>query len=207
MFSARFQWDLRPNRLSQAIAAKRRAGARILDLTESNPTRAGLTYPPEIVSAFQDTRMLVYEPAPAGMEEPRRAVAAHYAIRGHSVDIGRILLTASTSEAYGYLFKLLCNPGDQVLAPRPSYPLFEFLANLESVAVGQYPLVFHGEWTIDLDALAAGITERTRAVVLVNPNNPTGSYVKRPELEALVRLCAERGIALIGDEVFSDYAF
>ncbi|HEY2014895.1 MAG TPA: pyridoxal phosphate-dependent aminotransferase [Bryobacteraceae bacterium] len=207
MFSARFHWDLRPNRVSQAIEARRRAGAPILDLTESNPTRAALLYPPEIVTAFEDPRMLLYHPAPAGVSEARQAVSAYYTARGHHVDPARILLTASTSEAYAYLFKLLCNPGDHVLVPQPSYPLFEFLADMESVAVGQYPLVYHGEWSIDLDALAAGITERTRAIVLVNPNNPTGSYVKRAELDALVRLCASRQVALISDEVFSDYAF
>jgi len=207
MFSTRLHWDLRPNRLSRLIEAKRRAGARILDLTESNPTRAGLSYPPEIAGALADPRMLVYEPASAGMNEARMAVAAYYGLRGHPVDADRILLTASTSEAYAYLFKLLSNPNDRVLVPRPSYPLFEFLANLESVAVDQYPLTYHGGWAIDLEALAAAVAERTRAVVLVNPNNPTGSYVKRPELEALVRLCAEHGMALICDEVFSDYAF
>jgi len=207
MFSARFHWDLRPNRITEAIEAKRRAGAPILDLTESNPTRAGLSYPTEIVDALADPRMLVYEPAPAGMSEARQAVSAYYALRAQQVDAERILLTASTSEAYAYLFKLLSNPNDRVLVPRPSYPLFEFLANLESVAVDQYPLIFHGGWTIDMEALAAAVTERTRAVVLVNPNNPTGSYVNWPELHALVRLCAARGIALISDEVFSDYAF
>jgi aspartate/methionine/tyrosine aminotransferase len=122
------------------------------------------------------------------------------------VETGRLLLTASTSEAYAWLFKLLSDAGDHVLVPRPSYPLFEFLANLESVEVRPYPLVYHGGWAIDLDALAAAVSQRTRAVVLVNPNNPTGSYVKRAELETLTRLCAERRIALISDEVFSDYA-
>jgi aspartate/methionine/tyrosine aminotransferase len=207
MFSSRFRWDLQPNRLTQLLAARRRAGARILDLTESNPTRAWLAYPAETLSALQDPRALIYEPAPAGAAEAREAIASYYRARGHSLDISRILLTASTSEAYAYLFKLLADPGDQVLVPRPSYPLFEFLARMESVEPRQYPLVYHGAWSIDLDALAAAITDRTRAVVLVNPNNPTGSYVKRRELAALVRLCAERGIALISDEVFSDYAF
>lgn len=207
MFSSRFHWDFRPNRLSQAIAAKKRAGARILDLTESNPTRAGLAYPREILNVFEDPRMLVYEPAPAGTEDARQSVSAYYALRGHKLDTSRILLTASTSEAYAYLFKLLCNPGDEVLVPRPSYPLFEFLANLESVAVGQYTLIFYGGWTIDLEALESAITKQTKAIVLVNPNNPTGSFVKRPELQGLVRMCAEREIVLIGDEVFSDYAF
>jgi hypothetical protein len=206
MFSSRFHWDFRTNRLTQALEAKRRDGARLLDLTESNPTRAGFAYPPEIVRAFDDPRMLVYEPSPAGAAEARQAVASYYAARGARVEAGRILLTASTSEAYAWLFKLLTDAGDQVLVPRPSYPLFEFLANLESVEVSSYPLAYHGGWAIDLEALAAAISERTRAVVLVNPNNPTGSYVKRAELETLARLCAERGIALISDEVFSDYA-
>ncbi|MGA2771910.1 MAG: pyridoxal phosphate-dependent aminotransferase [Bryobacteraceae bacterium] len=205
MFSSRFHWDFRTNRLTQALEARRRDGARLLDLTESNPTRAGLVYPPEIVRAFDDPRMLVYEPSPAGAAEAREAVASYYAARGERVEAGRILLTASTSEAYAWLFKLLTNAGDHVLVPRPSYPLFEFLANLESVEVRPYPLAYHGGWAIDLDALAAAVSERTRAVVLVNPNNPTGSYVKRTELQALSRLCAQRRIALISDEVFSDY--
>jgi aspartate/methionine/tyrosine aminotransferase len=206
MFSRRFHWDFRTNRLTLALEAMRRDGARILDLTESNPTRAGFEYPPEIVRAFDDPRMLVYEPSPAGAAEAGQAVASYYAARGKHVETERILLTASTSEAYAWLFKLLCDAGDHVLVPRPSYPLFEFLANLESVEVRPYPLVYHGGWSIDLDSLAAAVTERTRAVVLVNPNNPTGSYVKRAELETLSRLCAQRRVALISDEVFSDYA-
>ena len=206
MFSSRIHWDSQTNRLTRALEAMRRDGARILDLTESNPTRAGLAYPPEIVRAFDDPRMLVYEPSPAGAAEARQAVASYYAARGARVEIERILLTASTSEAYAWLFKLLPNAGAHVLVARPSYPLFEFLANLESVEVRQYPLVYHGGWAIDLDSLAAAVSERTRAVVLVNPNNPTGSYVKRAELQALSSLCAQRRIALISDEVFSDYA-
>lgn len=177
----------------------------MLDLTESNPTRAGLRYPPEIVRAFDDARMLAYEPSPAGMAETRAAVARYYAERGGPVETGRILLTASTSEGYAYLFKLLCDAGDEVLVPRPSYPLFEFLAGMELVKVRQYPLRYHGEWSIDLDALTGSVNERTRAIVLVNPNNPTGSYVKREEARALARLCAERRMALISDEVFADY--
>ena len=206
MFSSRFHWDFRPNRITQAIEARRRAGALLLDLTQSNPTRAGLLYPPDILRAFEDEGALVYHPAPAGARPAREAVSAYYSVRGSDVPPERILLTASTSEAYAYLFKLLCNPGDQVLVPRPSYPLFEFLANMESVEVAQYPLAYHGGWGIDVDAVAAAITGRTRAVVLVNPNNPTGSYVKRAELAGLVRLCAERGLALISDEVFADFS-
>jgi len=207
MFSSRFHWDARPNRLTEALEARRRAGAPILDLTESNPTRAGFEYPSEILSAFADRRILSYEPSPAGALETRRAVSAYYAARGRTVAPERILLTASTSEAYGYLFKLLADPGDPVLVPRPSYPLFEFLANMESVEARPYPLVYQGGWSIDLEALAAAIGPRTRAVVLVNPNNPTGSFVKREELARLEELAARRGLALISDEVFADYAF
>lgn len=207
-FSSRLHWDLRPNRLAQALDAKHRAGAKVLDLTESNPTRAGLSYPSgEILAAFADERSLVYEPKPAGLQTAREAVSAHYAARDQAVEPSRILLTSSTSESYAWLFKLLADPGDEVLVPRPSYPLFEFLAQMESVRVTHYPLIYNDGWSIDTEALAAAISDRTRAIVLVNPNNPTGSFVKRCELDVLVPLCAEQGIALISDEVFADYAF
>ncbi len=206
MFSSRFHWDTHPNRLTQLLAEKRRGGARILDLTESNPTRAALDYPAEIAAAFHDARILTYEPSPRGSLEARQAVSAYYAARGHNVNPERILLTASTSEAYSYLFKLLADPGDEVLAPRPSYPLFEYLANMESLKVRQYRLAYHAGWSIDLDALVSEMSPRTRAVILVNPNNPTGSYVKQAELVAIRKLCADRGVAVISDEVFSDYA-
>ncbi len=207
MFSSRFRWDFQPNRLTRALEEKRRDGGELLDLTESNPTRAGLSYPPEIVDAFRDERLLRYEPSPAGMRTAREAVSRYYASRGITVEANRILLTASTSEAYAYLFKLLTDPGDQVLVPRPSYPLFEFLATMESVEVRSYPLRYHGRWEIDIDALISALTDRTRAIILVNPNNPTGSYVKRGELDELARICAGREMALISDEVFADYAF
>jgi aspartate/methionine/tyrosine aminotransferase len=203
MFSSRIAWDLRPNPLARLLSAKRKAGIEVLDLTESNPTRAGFEYPEEeILAALQDPRALTYEPAPWGLTEPRDAVAAR-----HEVGVERVMLTASTSESYAYLFKLLCNPGDEVLAPRPSYPLFEFLGALESVVVRQYPLVYEGEWRVDFDALEALVTGRTRAVMLVNPNNPTGSFLKRGELERLVSQCASRGLAIISDEVFADFGF
>jgi alanine-synthesizing transaminase len=203
MFSARFHWDFRPNRVTALLAGKRRAGARVLDLTESNPTHADLAYPPEILRAFEDPRMLSYEPSPAGMEDARAAVADYYARRGRSVATERILLTASTSEGYAYLFKLLADPGDHVLVPRPSYPLFEYLATMENVSVRQYPLRYHGEWSIDFDALRSMIEPRTRAIVVVNPNNPTGSFAGPAEAEQLASL----GVPLISDEVFADYAF
>jgi alanine-synthesizing transaminase len=207
MFSSRFHWDLKPNRITQLLGERRGAGQPILDLTESNPTRAGLEYPAAIVEAFQDPRVLTYHPAPAGSIEARQSIASYYERRGVSLAPERILLTASTSEGYAYLFKLLCDPGDEVLVPRPSYPLFEFLADMESVAVRQYPLAYHSGWSVDLAALEDAITPRTRAIIVVNPNNPTGSFLKRHEAEALTRICAARGLAIIADEVFSDYAF
>jgi alanine-synthesizing transaminase len=204
MFSSRLEWDLRPNRLSALLDAKRRAGAPILDLTESNPTRAGFNYPSaQILEAICDPRSLVYEPVPAGSAEARAAIAGYYRARGYHVAPERILITASTSESYAWLFKLLANAGDEVLVPRPSYPLFEFLAALESVRVVQYPLVYDGAWSVDFEALKRSLTPRTRAIVLVNPNNPTGSFLKQDELARLAAL----GIPLISDEVFADYAF
>jgi alanine-synthesizing transaminase len=207
MFSSRFPRDFQPNRLARALEVMRRGGVPILDLTESNPTRAGFQYPPEIVNAFAQERILRYDPSPSGAWEPREAVAGYYSARGRKIDPGRILLTASTSEAYGYLFKLLTNTGDQVLVPRPSYPLFECLAAMEWVEVRSYPLTYHGRWEIDLEALAAAITGKTRAIILVSPNNPTGNYLKRAEYDQLAGICASRGLALIADEVFSDYPF
>jgi len=203
LFSSCFHWDFRPNRVTALLAAKRQAGARILDLTASNPTTAGFAYPPEIVAAFDDPRALRYEPTPSGMDEARDAVVSYYSRRGVAVERDRILVTASTSEAYAYLFKLLADPGDHVLVPRPSYPLFEFLATMENVGVRQYPLRYHGEWSIDVDALRGMIEPRTRAIVLVNPNNPTGSFAGSREIEEL----GELGLPLISDEVFADYAF
>jgi len=204
MFSSRLNWGIPANPLSRLLAEKRASGAAILDLTESNPTNAGFTYPADhILNALADPRSLCYEPSPAGILAARSAVSKYY---GGKVDAGRILLTASTSEAYALLFKLLADPGDEILVPRPSYPLFDFLAALDSVRVVEYPLVYHAGWEIDFDALARKITPRTRAIVVVNPNNPTGSYLKKSELSELTGLCRRYALAILSDEVFSDYA-
>ena len=204
VFSSRLKWDSHPNPLSTLLAEKRRNGAAILDLTESNPTRAGLHYPgDELLRALADPRALRYDPDPRGLLSAREAVSDYYAQRGVEVPASRILLTASTSEAYSYLFKLLADPGDEILVPRPSYPLFDYLAAMESVCVRQYPLRYDGVWHIDFPALASAITPRTRAIVVVNPNNPTGSYLKRAEWERLQTF----GLPILSDEVFSDFAF
>jgi len=201
MFSHRLPWHLPSNAISQVLARKREAGSAILDLTESNPTRAGIEYPGrEILEAFQNPGILVYDPEPAGLEAAREQIANAF-----SLDAAKLILTSSTSEAYAWLFKLLCDPGNEVLIPQPSYPLFDYLAALESVTVAPYPLVYSGSWSIDLHALRERITPGTRAIVIVNPNNPTGSYVTAPELEALSALCGEHDLALISDEVFADY--
>ncbi len=205
-FSNRLDWAARPNRLTELLEARRAQGARLLDLTESNPTRAGLDYDKQaILAPLAGESSLLYRPHPAGLESARRAIAAYYAARGHEVDPGQIILTAGTSEAYGFLFKLLADPGDEVLVPRPSYPLFDYLARLEGVAVRQYRLVYDHGWWLDLESVRAALGERTRAIVAVSPNNPTGHFLKADEQQALVTLCAERGLALITDEVFFDY--
>lgn len=204
VLSSRLQWDSHPNPLSVLLAEKRRKGAAILDLTESNPTRAELNYPgDELLAALADPRALRYDPDPRGLLAAREAVAEYYAQRGVEVPASRILLTASTSEAYSYLFKLLADPGDEILVPRPSYPLFDYLAAMESVSVRQYPLRYDGVWHIDFAGLADAITPRTKAIVVVNPNNPTGSYLKRAEWEKLQTF----GLPILSDEVFTDFAF
>ncbi len=205
MFSARTGWTRAPNRLSTVIEARRRSGAPLIDLTETNPTRAGLRATADILAALADPAALAYDPMPLGRRDAREAIAADGRRRGAEIDPDRLVLTASTSEAYAFAFKLLCDPGDTVLVPRPSYPLFEYLAGLESVQVRPYPLRYDGTWHIDLAELAEALTDRTRAIVVVSPNNPTGSFVKRAEADALRALAASHGAALVSDEVFADF--
>jgi len=192
------------NALTRLLQQKRASDTPILDLTESNPTRAGFEYAREaMLEALADSRSLLYEPNPQGLREAREAVSEYYS---GAVSPDQILLTASTSEAYAYLFKLLCDPGAEVLVPRPSYPLFSFLADLESVKTVHYRLEYDHGWFIDLSHLRSRITPRTRAIVVVNPNNPTGSFIKRHELEQLTEICLSHGLPLISDEVFNDYS-
>ncbi len=210
MFSRRLPWPVPVNRLSRLLDEKRARGARILDLTESNPTRVGLPSPAAaIAEALADPGTAVYDPSPRGCPAARRAVAADYARRGHAVPPDAVLLTAGTSEAYGLLFKMLADPGDTILVPRPGYPLFDFLAALESVRVAPYPLV-HDDWGIDLPALerrAAAGDPPPKAIVVVNPNNPTGSGLRPAERIALAEIATGRDMAIISDEVFFDYLF
>lgn len=203
--SSRLPDDLAPNLLATALARVRAGGGTILDLTESNPTRVGLSYSPDLLAPLADPSALVYEPEPFGLASARAAVAADFACRGVAVRSDRVCLAASTSEAYSWLFKLLCDPGDRVLVPRPSYPLFEHLTALECIEASPYELEADGHWRLDVDAVARQIDERTKAVLVVSPNNPTGSVLHRDELDALAEACARHGVALIGDEVFADY--
>lgn len=207
MFSRRTNWSLTPNRYSVAIHAKRASGATLLDLTASNPTTIGLRFESErVLAALSMPEGLRYEPAPNGMLHARRAVSAYYAGMGFQVSPDSVVLSVSTSEAYSYCFRLLCDPGDEVLVPQPSYPLFEFLADLQDVRLVPYRLLYDHGWQIDFHSLEAAISNRTRAVLLVNPNNPTGSYVKTAEQYLLNSICSKHQIAIIADEVFLDYS-
>lgn len=205
MFSNRTPENLTPNRLAEALKAARARGRTILDLTESNPTRAGFEYPHDLLRLLADGRGLRYAPAPFGLPEARAAVARDYARRDFQVTPERIALTASTSEAYGCLFKLLTDADDDVLVPRPSYPLFDHLASLDQVRARPYDLDPDTGWRIDFDSLRAAITPRTRAILVVSPNNPTGSFVRSDEVQGLAEVAAAHDLALVADEVFADY--
>jgi alanine-synthesizing transaminase len=213
MFTARTNWNLQTNRFAQALEAHRGAGKSLLDLTASNPTACGFAYPAqEILNALADPRSLEYSPESKGLRSAREAVAEYYSGRpgfgicAGSVDPERIILTAGTSEAYGYIFRLLCEPGDEILFPAPSYPLLEYLATLNDVRLVPYPLFYDHGWHMDLAALRSALTPRSRAVLVVHPNNPTGSFVMPREATELHSICAEREMAIVSDEVFLDYS-
>lgn len=192
--------------LVRAIRERRAAGLPILDLTASNPTRCDFQYDEAAtLGPLARPEAMVYDPDPRGMRSAREAVCRYYAERGATLDPGRVFLTPSTSEAYSYLFRLLCDPGDEVLIAQPSYPLFDFLAQIESVRLVPYPLFYDHGWHLDAEALRRRITPRTRAIALVHPNNPTGHFTNPAERRELEAICAEHGLALIVDEVFLDY--
>jgi alanine-synthesizing transaminase len=212
MFTSRTNWRLDPNLFTRALDEHRKSGRELLDLTVSNPTACGLDYPKsEILDSLSDSRALTYHPESKGLLEAREVVAGYYAGRaGFSalvtqVDPGRVLLASGTSEAYSHIFKLLCEPGDEILVPAPSYPLFEFLADLADIRLVPYPLLYDHGWQIDFVSLRAALTPRSRALMVVHPNNPTGSFVKPDEAAELAAICAAREMAIVADEVFLDY--
>jgi len=213
MFASRTNWNLQPNRFAKALEEHRRSGKPLFDLTNSNPTTCGFSYPEEhLFAALQDRRILRYEPESQGVRQAREAIAEYYRSRPGffgaqtQVDPSRIVLTSSTSEAYNYVFRLLCDVGDQVLVPAPSYPLFEYLADLADIRPVPYPLIYDQGWQIDFAGLSASLTTRSKAIMVVHPNNPTGSFVKRQEAQKLAEICTRKNLAIIGDEVFLDYA-
>ena len=209
-FSNRTNWELGQNEFAAAIEAAKNSGHVLHDLTVSNPTVCGFDYDAtDLLAPLSEIAALQYVAEPLGTIAARDAVRRYYRDVGADVSLDRLCLTTSTSEAYSFLFRLLCDAGDEVLIARPSYPLFDFIARLDDVKLREYPLLYdpHGDgWAIDLHSLESAISEKTRAIVVVNPNNPTGSYLKPAELEALVKLAREHDLAIISDEVFSDYA-
>ncbi len=208
MFSDRTNWKLTRNRLTEAIEQVRPSSTRLLDLTISNPTRVGLSYDAlRILQSLSSPLSMDYDPQPKGLPSARSAVAAYYQTQhGTPVDPEHLILTTSTSEGYSFVFRLLCNPGDELLVPKPSYPLFEFLVDLQDIKLVPYPLLYDHGWQIDFSSLQKAVTGRTRAVVVVHPNNPTGSFVHPDELPLLNKFCREQALAVIADEVFLDYA-
>jgi aspartate/methionine/tyrosine aminotransferase len=207
MFSTRTGWEMSPNRLTAAIEQAHAQGREFIDLTVSNPTRAGISYDhAAILDSLRNPASLDYDPQPKGLLSARQTVAGYYGARGERVDPEKLVLNSGTSEGYSYLFRLLANPGEEILVPKPSYPLFDFLADLQDVKLIPYPLIYDHGWQIDFHTLEAAIGPATRAIVLVNPNNPTGSYVNSAERSRLNAICREHDLALIVDEVFLDYA-
>ena len=207
MFADRTNWNLEVNPLSEALARHRAAGKPLLDLTISNPTECGFDFDRRaILEALANPANLAYDPDPRGLLDARQVVAGYYVARGAEVPVDSIVLTTSTSEAYSFVFRTLCNPGDEILIPEPSYPLFAFLADIQDVKLVRYPLDYDYGWQINFHALQRGITARTRGVIVVHPNNPTGHFTKPHELEKLNEICATRNLAIIADEVFLDFA-
>ena len=204
MFSSRFP-PLEPTVLGRALARARASGRRLLDLTESNPTAVGLSCAPGLLDALADAGACRYEPAARGLAVARETIAAQYASAGDAIRTDRVVLTAGTSDAYSLLFKLLCDPGDEVLIPTPSYPLFDLLTRFDAVVPRPYRLDRDRAWRLDRDAVERALGPATRAILVVSPNNPTGSVVTREERDWLAALCAARGLAIIADEVFVDY--
>ena len=207
MFADRTNWKFETNRLSEALTKRRETGRPVLDLTASNPTTCGFRYHAgAMLRALSNPKALVYEPEPRGLVPARRAVVDYYASHGARIAVDDIILTTSTSEAYSFAFRVLCNPGDEILVPEPSYPLLDFLAGIQDVKLVPYPLIYDHGWQIDLHSLERAVSDRTRGVIVVHPNNPTGHFAKLNEISKLNEICLDRKLAIVADEVFLDFA-
>ena len=207
MFASRTDWNLKPNRLAEALEQHKSSGRRLLDLSASNPTECDFKYDSAaIMRSLCAPASLHYHPDPKGLKFTRMAVSGYYADNGEHVPIDDLILTASTSEAYSFIFRLLCNPGDELLIPTPGYPLFDFLADLNDIKLTRYPLFYDHGWHIDMHALKQAVTPRTRAVIVVHPNNPTGHFTKSEETAQLNQICSANQMAIIADEVFLDFS-
>jgi aspartate/methionine/tyrosine aminotransferase len=206
-FSKRTNWNTEESALARAHRLRVEAGLPIADLTASNPTRCGFHFAQDLLEALTDKRALEYDPQPKGLLRARESVCGYYAEKGIVVGPDEVVLTTSTSEAYSFLFRLLCDPGSEIVAPQPGYPLFDFLAGLDDVKLRFAPLVYDHGWQIDPEGFRRSITAETRVIVLVHPNNPTGHFTKRWEAEELAWICREHELALIVDEVFLDYGY
>jgi len=207
MFASRTNWNLKPNRLAEALEQHKASGGRLRDLSASNPTECGFRYDAAaIMRSLCAPASLQYHPDPKGLKSARQAVSDYYAENGEQVSIDDLILTASTSEAYSFIFRLLCNPGDEILIPTPGYPLFDFLADVNDVKLIRYPLFYDHGWHIDMHALKQAITPRTRGVIVVHPNNPTGHFTKAEETAQLNQICSANQMAIIADEVFLDFS-
>jgi len=206
MLASRTNWNLKPNRLAEALVQHKASGRRLLDLSASNPTECGFKYDaPAIMRSLCTPASLQYRPDPKGVKSAREAVSAYYAERGERIAVDDLILTASTSEAYSFVFRLLCNPGDELLIPTPGYPLFDFLADVNDVKLTRYALFYDHGWHIDMHALKQAITTRTRGIIVVHPNNPTGHFTKLEEVAQLNQICSTNRLAIIADEVFLDF--
>ncbi len=205
--SQRTNWNTEESDLARAHRVRLESGLPIADLTASNPTRCGFEYPADLLAALHDPRALDYDPQPHGLLPARQAVCSYYAGHGIAVAPQQVVLTTSTSEAYSYLFRLLCDPAGEIVVPQPGYPLFDFLARLDDVSLQPAPLVYDHGWQIDPDGFRRAVSPATRAIVLVHPNNPTGHFTKHWEAAELACICRQFGLSLIVDEVFLDYGF
>jgi aspartate/methionine/tyrosine aminotransferase len=207
MFASRTNWNLKPNRLAEALERHKSSGRRLLDLSASNPTECGFKYDaPAIMRSLCAPASLQYRPDPKGIKSTREAVSAYYAERDERIGVDDLILTASTSEAYSFVFRLLCNPGDELLIPTPGYPLFDFLADVNDVKLVRYPLFYDHGWHIDMHALKQAITPRSRGIIVVHPNNPTGHFTRLEKIIQLNQICSANKMAIIADEVFLDFS-